>query len=98
MNKSQSYGNCTHLRYEYTRVGMYSYYENITVVHCSVTVCIRVLPFLLYLKECVVISNTVLCNWQERRGLQAQTHAKHTCLKTASNVAASLVGPSPNDL
>ena len=56
------------------KFGVDLYYENITLVHCSVAVCFHVLPFLLYLKECIVISNTVLCHWQERQGLQAQTH------------------------
>ena len=72
VNKSQSYGIC--YTFAVWNIGVDSYYENVTLVHCSVAVCIHVLPFLLYLKEYVVISNTVSCYWQERWGLQAQTH------------------------
>ena len=77
VNKSQSYGIC--YTFAVWNIGVDSYYENVTLVHCSVAVCIHVLPFLLYLKEYVVISNTVLCYWQERWGLQAKPIAKYTC-------------------
>ena len=51
----QGYGICSHLQYEYAQVAVDLFYENFTPVHCSVAVCIHVLPFFLYLKECVII-------------------------------------------
>ena len=54
----------TRLQYEYSQVAVDLFYENLTPVHCSVAVCIHVLPFFLYLKECVIISkfgSTVSC-------------------------------------
>ena len=47
-----------------TQVTVDLFCENITLVHCSVVVCNYVLPYFLYLKECVVFSkfgSTVLC-------------------------------------
>ena len=55
----------THLRYEYAQVAVDLFYEK-SVVHCAVAVCIHIVSFLLYLKECVVIlefGSTVLCSW-----------------------------------
>ena len=46
----------TRLQYEYAQVAVDLFYENLTPVHCSVSVCIHVSPFFLYLKECVIIS------------------------------------------
>ena len=46
----------TRLQYEYAQVAVDFFYENLTPVHCSMSVCIHVSPFFLYLKECVIIS------------------------------------------
>ena len=46
----------TRLQYEYAQVAVDLFYENLPPVHCSVAVCIHVLQFFLYLKECAIIS------------------------------------------
>ena len=43
------------LEYEYTQVAVDLFCENITLEHCLLVVCDHVFPFLLYLKECVII-------------------------------------------
>ena len=45
----------TWLKYEYTHVTVDLFYENLTLFHSSVVVCNHILPFFLYLKECVVM-------------------------------------------
>ena len=54
----------TRLEYEYAQVAVDLFYENVSLVHYLVVVCNNVLPLVLYLKECVIISKfgpTVLC-------------------------------------
>ena len=51
--------------------------ENVTPVHCSAVVCNYILPYFLYLKQCVVISkfgSTVLSGLKKRQGLQWTSH------------------------
>ena len=64
-----------HLHYEYAQSTVDLFYENVTPVHCLVAVCIHVLPFFLYLKECVVILefvSTVLCRLARETRLTKQ--------------------------
>ena len=66
----------TRLHYEYAQGTVDLFCENVTPVHCLVAVYIRVLPFFLYLKECVVISEFGLqscADWQGRQDLQSKT-------------------------
>ena len=55
----------THLQYKYVQVAVDLLYENVTLVHCLVIVCIHLLAFLSHLKGCVDILefvSTVLCD------------------------------------
>ena len=68
---NKSFEICLCLHYGYTQVPVDLFCE--TLVHCLVTVCIHVLPFL-YLKKCGVIlefESTVSCNLSRETCLQS---------------------------
>ena len=43
------------LKYGYIQVAVDLFCENLTLVHSLVVVCNHILPFFLYLKECVIM-------------------------------------------